>query len=149
MMQTNTQIEILLVEDSPSDTVLTREALREAKILNSLHTVPDGVEALSFLQRTGVYAGSPRPDLILLDLNMPRMDGRELLALIKHDDDLRRIPTIVLTTSAAESDVLRSYDLHANCYITKPIQFDDFVNAVKSIGEFWFSVVRLPRNVND
>lgn len=149
MMQTNTQIEILLVEDSPSDTVLTREALREARILNILHTVPDGVEALSFLQRTGVYAGSPRPDLILLDLNMPRMDGRELLAIIKHDDDLRRIPTIVLTTSAAESDVLRSYDLHANCYITKPIQFDDFVNAVKSIGEFWFSVVRLPRHVND
>jgi two-component system, chemotaxis family, response regulator Rcp1 len=137
-------VEILLVEDSPGDVRLTREALREGKVRNNLSVVPDGVEALAFLRREGRYAGSPRPDVILLDLNMPRMDGRQVLATIKADDDLRRIPVVVLTTSRDEHDILQSYNLHANCYITKPVDLDQFINVVRSIEGFWLTVVTLP-----
>ena len=137
-------IEILLVEDSPADILIAREALSEAKLFNTIHVAEDGVEALDFLRKQGKFASSPRPDLILLDLNLPRKNGREVLAEIKADDDLRSIPVVVLTTSRAEEDVLRSYDLHANCYVIKPVEFDNFVKAVQSIRHFWFSVVTLP-----
>jgi CheY-like chemotaxis protein len=142
-------IEILLVEDNPGDVRLTVEALREGKVRNNLHVATDGVEALEFLQRRGRFASAPRPDMILLDLNLPRMDGRELLAKIKTDPDLRRIPIVVLTTSKAEGDVLRSYDLHANCYITKPVDIDAFFSVVRSIDSFWLAVVRLPPGVRE
>ncbi len=138
-------IEILMVEDSPSDTQLAIEALHEAKIANRLSHVEDGVEALQFLRRQGPYHDAPRPDLILLDLNLPRMDGRQLLEEIKQDPDLRVIPVVVLTTSRSEQDVLRSYQLHANCYITKPVDFTQFMHVVKSIEHFWLTVVTLPR----
>ncbi len=138
-------IEILMVEDSPSDTQLAIEALHEAKIANRLSHVEDGVEALQFLRREGPYHDAPRPDLILLDLNLPRMDGRQLLEEIKQDPDLRVIPVVVLTTSRSEQDVLRSYQLHANCYITKPVDFTQFMHVVKSIEHFWLTVVTLPR----
>jgi two-component system, chemotaxis family, response regulator Rcp1 len=137
-------VEILLVEDSPGDVRLTREALREGKIRNNLSVVPDGVEALAFLRREGRYAGAPRPDVILLDLNLPRKDGREVLAEVKADERLRRIPVVVLTTSRDEQDVLRSYDLHANCYITKPVDLDQFIAVVRSIETFWLTIVTLP-----
>lgn len=137
-------IEILLVEDNPGDVRLTEEALREGKVVNHLSVAADGVEALAFLRREGANANQPRPDLVLLDLNLPRKDGREVLSEIKSDPDLRRIPVVVLTTSKAEEDVLRSYNLHANCYITKPVDLDQFIRVVKSIDEFWLSVVRLP-----
>ena len=137
-------VEILLVEDHPGDVRLTREALIEGKILNNLNVAQDGIKALAFLQRKGEYAHAPRPDLIFLDLNLPRLDGRELLAIIKEDPDLRRIPVVVLTTSAAEQDVLQSYDLHANCYVTKPVDLDRFITAVKSIESFWITVAKLP-----
>jgi two-component system, chemotaxis family, response regulator Rcp1 len=137
-------IEILLIEDNPGDVRLTVEALREGKVRNNLHVATDGVEALQFLRRGGPFAGAPRPDMILLDLNLPRKDGREVLSEIKADPDLRRIPIVVLTTSKAESDVLRSYDLHANCYITKPVDVDAFFAVVRSIDSFWLAVVRLP-----
>ena len=137
-------VEILLVEDNPGDVRLTAEGLREGKIRNNLRVVGDGVEAMAFLRHEGKYADAPRPDLILLDLNLPRKDGREVLAEIKSDDDLRRIPVVVLTTSSAEQDIVRSYDLAANCYVTKPLDFEAFVEVVKSIEEFWFSIVRLP-----
>jgi len=137
-------IEILLVEDSPTDALLTREALNTAKLLNKLHVVDNGADAIAFLRREGPYAHVPRPDLILLDLNLPRMDGREVLRAIKADDDLKIIPVVVLTSSDAEEDILKSYDLHANCYITKPVEFDKFVTVVRSIHEFWFAVVTLP-----
>jgi two-component system, chemotaxis family, response regulator Rcp1 len=137
-------IEILLVEDSPTDRFLTEEALREGKIANSLAVVVDGVEAIEYLRREGRFSQAVRPDLILLDLNLPRKDGREVLAEIKADPDLRVIPVVVLTTSSAEEDVLRSYGLHANCYITKPVQFDEFKRVVASIEDFWFAVVKLP-----
>jgi CheY-like chemotaxis protein len=120
------------------------EALKEGKVSNRLSVAYDGVEALAFLRREGKYAEAPRPDLILLDLNLPRKDGREVLAEIKKDESLRRIPVVVLTTSKAEEDVLRSYDLHASCYITKPVDLDQFINVVKSIDDFWLSVVKLP-----
>jgi chemotaxis family two-component system response regulator Rcp1 len=139
-------IEILLVEDSPSDTELTVEALREAKMRNHLNTVEDGVQALAFLRRQGQFANAPRPDLIMLDLNLPRRDGREVLAEIKADQDLRTIPVVVLTTSRAEQDVLRAYNLHANCYITKPVDFEQFLDVVRSIESFWLFVVTLPPN---
>jgi CheY-like chemotaxis protein len=139
-----TPIEILLVEDNPADRVLTGEALEEARIVNHLHQVDDGVEALAFLRRQGAHAGAPTPDLILLDLNMPRMDGREFLEVVKADEHLRHIPVVVLTTSKSEEDVLRSYHLRANCYITKPVDFDQFLAVVKTIGEFWLTVVTLP-----
>jgi CheY-like chemotaxis protein len=137
-------IDILLVEDSPADVRLTREALKEAKVLNVLHTVHDGVTALAFLRKDGPFAGSPRPDLILLDLNLPRKDGREVLAEIKQDESLKRIPVVILTTSRAEEDVVRSYDLHANAYITKPVDLKQFFEIVRAIEGFWLAVVTLP-----
>lgn len=137
-------IEILLVEDSPADVLIAREALSEAKLLNTIHVAEDGVEALDFLYRRGKFASVPRPDLILLDLNLPRKNGREVLAEIKADGDLKHIPVVVLTTSSDEEDILRSYNLHANCYVVKPVEFDSFVNAVRSIEHFWFSIVSLP-----
>ncbi len=137
-------VEILLVEDSPSDTELTVEALREAKVRNHLSLVEDGVQALDFLRRRGPFARAPRPDLIMLDLNLPRKDGREVLAEIKSDPELKSIPVVVLTTSKAEQDVLRAYNLHANCYITKPVDFDQFLKVIRSIESFWLFVVTLP-----
>lgn len=137
-------IEILLVEDSPADVLITREAFEEAKLLNTLHVVEDGVQALEFLRRQGPYAEAPRPDLILLDLNLPRKNGREVLAEIKVDPQLKSIPVVILTTSSADEDILKAYDLHANCYVIKPVGFDNFFKAVQSIQDFWFSVVALP-----
>lgn len=137
-------IEILLVEDSPGDVRLTREALKDSKVLNNLSVVEDGVEAMAFLHRAGKFANSPHPDLILLDLNLPKKDGQEVLAEIKADNNLRKIPVVILTTSQADEDVLRAYNLHANCYITKPINLDQFIKVVKSIEEFWLTVVKLP-----
>ena len=137
-------IEILLVEDSPADVDLTREALDDAKVRNHLSVVADGVEALAFLRREGRYADAPRPDLILLDLNLPKKDGREVLAEIKADPALRRIPVVVLTTSEAEQDILRSYDLHANCYITKPVDLEAFLGIVRAVEHFWLHIVSLP-----
>jgi CheY-like chemotaxis protein len=137
-------IEILLVEDNPGDVRLTIEALKEGKVSNHLSVARDGVEALSFLRREGPHANAARPDLILLDLNLPKKDGREVLAEIKEDSRLRRIPVVVLTTSKAEEDILRTYDLHANCYITKPVDLEQFISVVRSIDDFWLSVVRLP-----
>ncbi|MHB9106282.1 MAG: response regulator [Armatimonadota bacterium] len=137
-------IEVLLVEDSPSDTELTVEALANGKICNHLSMVEDGVEAMEFLRRQGKFADAPRPDLILLDLNLPRKDGREVLAELKADADLKTIPVVVLTTSAAERDVLGAYALYANCYITKPVDFKQFLEVVKVIENFWLSIVTLP-----
>ena len=137
-------IEILLVEDSPGDVRLTIEALRDAKVRNNLHVVGDGAEALAFLRREGAHAAAPRPDLILLDLNLPKKDGREVLSEIKDDPTLRRIPVVVLTTSQAEQDIVRTYDLHANCYIAKPVDLDQFITVVKSIEDFWLAIVKLP-----
>ena len=137
-------IDILLVEDSPSDVRLTREALKEAKVLNTLHVVQDGMAALDFLRKEGPYAGSPSPDLILLDLNLPKKDGREVLAEVKQDENLRRIPVVVLTTSRAEEDVVRSYNLHANAYVTKPVDLQQFLEVVRTIEAFWLAVVTLP-----
>jgi CheY-like chemotaxis protein len=139
-----TPIEVLLVEDDPGDVLMTREAFEEHKLRNSLSVVSDGAEALAYLRREGQYADAPVPDLILLDLNLPRRDGREVLAEIKKDPVLCRIPVVVLTTSQAEEDVLRSYQLHANAYVTKPVDFDRFITVVKQIDEFFVSVVRLP-----
>ena len=137
-------IDILLVEDNLGDVRLTREALKEGKVLNTLHVVGDGIDALEFLRHKAPYAKVPHPDIILLDLNLPRMDGRELLAVIKSDLNLRRIPVVILTTSKAEEDIIKSYDLHANCYITKPVDLDQFIKVVKSVEEFWFTIVKLP-----
>jgi CheY-like chemotaxis protein len=137
-------IEILLVEDNPGDVRLTLEALKEGKVRNNLHVAADGMEALAFLRRQGKYAEAPRPDLILLDLNLPKKDGRAVLGEIKLDEALKRIPVVVLTTSRAEEDILRSYDLHANCYITKPVDLERFFTVVKSIEDFWLTVVKLP-----
>jgi two-component system, chemotaxis family, response regulator Rcp1 len=136
--------QILLVEDSPGDIRLTREALRDAKIANELQVVGDGEAALDFLHQRGPYADMPRPDIVLLDLNLPRKDGREVLQEMKADEELRRIPVIVLTTSVAEGDVLRSYDLHVNAFVTKPLDLAGFVQVVRSIESFWLSIVRLP-----
>ena len=145
-MQNNTEpIEILLVEDNPGDARLTLEAMREAKVRNRIHVVEDGVEAMEFLRRQGRFGDAPRPDLILLDLNLPRKDGREVLAEVKADPDLKRIPVVVLTTSRAEEDVLRAYNLHANCYVTKPVDLEQFMKIVGQIDEFWVKVVTLPR----
>lgn len=137
-------IEILLVEDNPGDVRLTQEALREGKVRNSLSIVNDGVAAMSFLRREGAYANAPRPDIVLLDLNLPKKDGRQVLEEIKLDPDLRRIPVVVLTTSKAEEDVLRSYNLHANCYISKPVDLEQFLGVVRSIEDFWLCIVKLP-----
>jgi len=137
--------EVLLVEDNPGDARLTQEALKEGKVLNVVHRASDGEEALEFLHREGTFADVPRPDLILLDLNLPKKDGREVLAEIKADPDLKRIPVVILTTSKAEEDILRTYDLHANCYITKPVDLDKFLEVVQSIEDFWLAVVQLPK----
>ncbi|HEU5151757.1 MAG TPA: response regulator [Iamia sp.] len=137
-------IDILLVEDDPGDVLITKEALEHSKVTNSLNIVDDGEQALAYLRRQGDYADASRPDLILLDLNLPRRDGREVLAEVKADPDLRRIPIVVLTTSQAEEDILRSYDLHANAFVSKPVDFDRFVEVVRQVDEFFFTVVRLP-----
>jgi chemotaxis family two-component system response regulator Rcp1 len=137
-------IDILLVEDNPGDARLAIEALKEGRADNKLHIVPDGVEAMGFLRREGRYAEAPRPHVILLDLNLPRKDGRQVLAEVKTDPDLKRIPVVVLTTSQADQDIAKSYDLHANCYITKPVDLDRFITVIRSIEDFWCSVVKLP-----
>jgi chemotaxis family two-component system response regulator Rcp1 len=147
-MTDNKPVEILLVEDNPGDVRLTMEALKEGRLLNRVSVAEDGVEALAFLRQEGKYADEVRPDLILLDLNLPKKDGREVLAEIKEDPELRQIPVVVLTTSTAEQDVLGTYDLHANCYINKPVDFEQFIKVVKSVGDFWFSVVILPPGKN-
>ncbi|MPY94642.1 MAG: response regulator [Acidimicrobiia bacterium] len=137
-------IRILLVEDDPGDVLIMREALEDSKILNELHVVDNGETALDFLLRRGEHADAPRPDLVLLDLNLSRVDGREVLARVKADEALRRTPVVVLTTSAAEEDIVRSYDLHANAYVTKPVDLDQFLRVVKQIDEFFISIVKLP-----
>jgi CheY-like chemotaxis protein len=140
-----TVIDVLLVEDDPGDALMTKEAFEHHKIRNKLHVVKDGVEALAFLRREGVFADAPRPGLILLDLNLPRKDGREVLAEVKADAELRSIPVVVLTTSDAEEDILRSYSLHANAYVTKPVDFERFIEVVRRIDDFFVTVVKLPR----
>ena len=142
-------LDILLVEDNPADVRLTLEAFHEGKILNNLIVAKDGVEAMDFLHRRGKYAAAVRPDLILLDLNLPRKDGREVLAEIKADPALMRIPVVVLTTSRAEMDIVKSYNLHANCYVVKPVDLDQFVNVIKSIDNFWLTAVTLPSEVEE
>ena len=137
-------IEILMVEDNPADIRLTREAFAEGRINNALHVVSDGVQALAFLRREPPYGNAPRPDLILLDLNLPRKDGREVLADLKSDPAFRRIPVVILTTSRSDADVLRTYDLHANCYITKPVDLDRFLEIVRTIENFWVTAVTFP-----
>ncbi len=137
-------VEILLIEDNPGDVRLTKEALKECKISNKLHIALDGIEAMDFLFKKEKFKNSPRPDVILLDLNLPKKDGREVLAEIKQDKDLRRIPVVILTTSKSEEDVIKTYNLHANCYISKPIDMEQFIKVVKSIGDFWFTIVKLP-----
>jgi CheY-like chemotaxis protein len=137
-------IEVLLVEDNPGDVRLTKEALKEGRVINNLSVVRDGVEAMDFLQRRGAYENATRPDLILLDLNLPRKSGREVLEEVKSDPDLRRIPVMVLTTSSAEQDLKQAYNLHANCYITKPVDLDQFMTVVRSIEHFWLHIVTLP-----
>jgi chemotaxis family two-component system response regulator Rcp1 len=138
-------IEILLVEDNEGDARLVKEAMRDSKIKNTIHHVLDGVEAMSFLRKENKYANAPRPDLILLDLNLPRKDGREVLAEFKKDEDLRQIPVVILTVSNKEDDIFSSYDLYANCYITKPIDLSQFLKVVRSIEDFWFTIVKLPK----
>ncbi|MFO8017763.1 MAG: response regulator [Promethearchaeia archaeon] len=138
-------VEILLVEDNPGDVRLTKEALKESKIINNLHVVENGIEAMSFLKQEGDYKDMPEPDLILLDLNLPKKDGREVLADIKEDERLKRIPVVILTTSSADEDILHTYNLHANCFITKPVDMNQFTKVVKNIGDFWFSIVKLPK----
>ncbi|HLW81451.1 MAG TPA: response regulator [Candidatus Acidoferrales bacterium] len=137
-------VDILLVEDNPGDVRLTREALRDGKLLNRLATVSDGQQAMAFLRKQGSYAQAARPDLILLDLNLPRKDGREVLAEVKADEDLRRIPVVIVTGSQAEEDILKTYNMHANCYVTKPVDLAKFVAVVRSVEEFWVHIVKLP-----
>jgi CheY-like chemotaxis protein len=144
MTEPGKPIEILLVEDNPGDARLAVEALKESKIRNSISHVRDGVEAMAFLRREGVHAGAPHPDLVLLDLNLPRKDGRQVLGEIKQDPDLKRIPVVILTISKDEEDVLRTYNLHANCYITKPVDLHQFLKVVRSIEDFWLTIVKLP-----
>lgn len=144
LLNTARPIEILLVEDNPGDVRLTREALKDAKVANTLHVVEDGVSAIDFLHRNPPFLEAPRPDLILLDLNLPRKNGREVLAEIKADSRFKAIPVVILTTSQAEEDVLRAYNLHANCYITKPVDFTQFTTIVKTIEDFWLTIVTLP-----
>ena len=143
-MNNGKAIEILLIEDNAGDARLAMEALREAKVHNNLTWLADGSEALAFLRREGKHSGAPRPDLILLDLNLPRMDGRQVLAEIKADPALKRIPVVILTTSQAEEDILRAYNLNANCYISKPVDLDQFIKVVRSIEDFWLTIVKLP-----
>ena len=137
-------IEILLVEDNPGDVRLTKEAMKEGKVLNHISVVTDGVEAMDFLRKSGKYLLVPRPDLILLDLNLPRKDGREVLAEIKQDPQLKRIPVVILTTSQAEQDIIKTYELYANCYICKPVDLDQFLNVARLIEDFWLTIVKLP-----
>jgi len=144
LSMTDREIQVLLVEDNPGDARLTMEAFKQARVVNRLAHVSDGVEALAYLSRQEKYAGAQRPDLILLDLNLPRKDGREVLATIKTDDRFKRIPVIVLTTSQAEDDILKVYNLNANCYISKPVDLDEFMTVVKCIEDFWLTVVKLP-----
>lgn len=139
-------VEILLVEDNPGDVRLTIEALKEGKIINNLNVVYDGEEAMSYLNKEGKYKDRPHPELIILDLNLPKKDGREVLQDIKKDDNLKRIPVVILTTSEADEDILKTYNLHANCYITKPVDMFQFIKVVKSVGDFWFNIVKLPPN---
>jgi CheY-like chemotaxis protein len=139
-------VEILLVEDNPGDVRLTKEALKEGKVYNNLHWAKDGVEAMEFLRQEGKNAKAPRPDIILLDLNLPKKDGREVLASLKSDSRFKHIPVVILTTSEAEEDVLKSYELHANCYVTKPVDLEKFIQVVQSIDRFWLTVVTLPPN---
>lgn len=143
--QTLKPVDILLVEDSPEDVELTREALKEGKFVNTLHVVKDGVEAIDYLRQRGKYASAGRPDLILLDLNLPKKNGKEVLAEIKEDEDLKTIPVAILTTSESEEDIMKTYKLHANCYITKPVDLNQFIKVVKSVEDFWFSIVKLPK----
>jgi CheY-like chemotaxis protein len=143
-LQPERQVEILLVEDDPGDVLMTREAFSDYKLRNQLHVVSDGADAMAFLRQEGEYADLPRPDLVLLDLNLPRMDGRQVLESIKSDPELSSIPVVVLTTSEAEDDVLRSYSLHANAYVTKPVDFERFIEVVRQIDDFFVTVVRLP-----
>ena len=140
----DTDIQILLVEDNPGDVRLTVEALRGARVANELHVVGDGQAAIDYLRRRGSYSDAPRPDIVLLDLNLPRLDGREVLADIKSDPDLSMIPILVLTTSSAEEDIARSYELHANCFVSKPVDFTQFIDAVRSLEGFWLKIVKLP-----
>ena len=142
--KTGRAIDILMVEDNPGDVRLAHEALKEAKVLNEVHVVGDGLEALAFLRQEGKYANAARPELILLDLNLPKKDGREVLAEIKDDPNLRRIPVVILTVSKAEEDIFRTYDLHANCYITKPVDLGGFMDVVRAIDNFWLTIVKLP-----
>ena len=142
-------IEILLVEDNPGDVRLTQEVLNDGKVRNNMSVVKDGMDAVSFLKQTGEYADAPRPDIVLLDLNLPKKDGREVLAEIKADSDLKNIPVVVLTTSGAEQDIVKAYDLHANCYITKPVDLDQFIRVIRSIEDFWLTIVKLPRSEYD
>lgn len=143
--KTGRPIEVLMFEDNPDDVLLTEEALAEAKMHVNLNVVQDGVEGLTFLRREGKYIEAPRPDLILLDLNLPKKDGREVLAEIKEDDGLKVIPVVILTTSAADEDILKAYSLHANCYITKPVDLNQFIRVVRTIEDFWITIVKLPR----
>jgi CheY-like chemotaxis protein len=145
MLAPENVIQILLVDDSSDDVLLTRRALKKGKVLNNLSVVDDGVEAINFLHRRGEYSDAPRPDIILLDLNMPKKDGREVLSEIKADDGLKQIPVVVLTTSEADIDILESYSLHANCYVTKPVDLDQFMHVIQTLEDFWFNVVKLPR----
>jgi chemotaxis family two-component system response regulator Rcp1 len=140
-------VEFLLAEDNPGDVRLTKEALRESKISNNLNVVPDGVEAMAFLRREGKYFEAPRPDVILLDLNLPKKDGREVLAEVKADPNLRLIPVVIITSSEAEQDVLKTYELHANCYVTKPVDLEQFIKVIQSIETFWLTIVTLPSSV--
>lgn len=140
-------IEILLVEDNPGDVRLTVEAFKEGKVCNKLNIVEDGAEAMSYLHNEGKYSDAPKPDLILLDLNLPKKDGREVLAEIKNDLSLKKIPVVILTTSQAEQDILKSYELNANCYVSKPVEFNQFLNVIRSIEDFWLSVVKLPSTI--
>ena len=140
-------VDILLVEDNEGDARLAKEAMRDSKIRNTLHHVSDGEEAMAFLRKEGKYANVPRPDLVLLDLNLPKKDGRQVLAEIKKDNDLKRIPVVILTVSSAEEDILKSYNLHANCYITKPIDLSQFMKVVRSVEDFWLTIVKLPNGV--
>lgn len=144
MSQRNGMVEILMVEDNPADIRLTKEAFKDAKVLNNMHIASDGEEAIAFLRKAGAYAGAPRPDLILLDLNLPKKDGREVLAEIKEDADLRRIPVVVLTTSDDEKDIFKAYDLHVNAYVKKPVDLNQFMKVVEAVEDFWLTVVRLP-----
>ncbi len=147
MMNNDQPIEILLVEDNPGDVRLTLEVMKDARVRNHMSMVKDGVEALAFLRREGDFADAPRPDLILLDLNLPKKDGREVLADIKADPTLKRIPVVVLTVSKDEEDILKSYDLYANCYVTKPINMEQFIAVVRSIEDFWLTIVKLPYDI--